>query len=129
MCRSSIRSCYMTMVSHWDIFIIVFFVAYIARFSIFKTKLFFFRNNYIFIEVLFNYFFNFLFFFVLLINYLSIYKQLQDLYNICRVYYICHHTDILFCNYNHKPYALDKRQFFFVLFFYWYSYTLKNRHQ
>ena len=55
----------MTMVSHWDIFIVLLFVAYIARFSIFKIILFFFRNNDLFIEILFIYlfFFNFFLFF------------------------------------------------------------------
>ena len=57
MSRSSTLSCYMTMVSHWDIFIVIPLVAYMARFSILQIKLFFFRNNHIFIEILFNYFF------------------------------------------------------------------------
>ena len=55
MSRPSIVSCYMTMVSHWDIFIIVLFVANMAQFNIFKIISYFLRNNRLFIEILFNY--------------------------------------------------------------------------
>ena len=120
--RSSILSCYMTMVSHWDIFIVAFFVAYMARLSIFKIILFFCRKNHLFIEILFNYFFNFFF---LLKNFLQFINRIfssvafigYTIFVIILTYYFVTITACLT--------LLISNSLFSVFFFYWYSYTLK----
>ena len=121
--QSTILSCYMPMVSHWDIFIVVLFVAYMARLA-FSKSLCSFLEIIIFL-LKFCLIIFFLISFCSSKKFLSIYKQHFLLYNLCMVYYICQHIDILFCNHNSKLMLLISNSLFSVFFFYWYNYTLK----